>query len=115
MIHEQLASRADLGDRSLLLLVVPVYAQETTPAVEPTPAAATTADEQPLAGVAEQSGAETATGLPVLVLLRRLGAIGAGRRSHAAARELQTTASRIKTYCKTFDCRVGAGLSPAPT
>ncbi len=58
----------------LLLLVVPVYAQETTPAVEPTPAAAT-ADEQPLAGVAEQSGTETATGLPVLVLLLGLGAI----------------------------------------
>ncbi len=59
----------------VLLLVVPVYAQETTPAVEPTPAVATTADEQPLAGVAEQSGAETATGLPVLVLLLGLGAI----------------------------------------
>lgn len=59
----------------LLLLVVPVYAQETTPAVEPTPAAATTTEEQPLAGVAEQGSAETATGLPVLVLLLGLGAI----------------------------------------
>ncbi len=61
----------------LLLLVVPVYAQETTPAVEPTPAATTTTEEQPLAGVAEQPGTETATGLPVLVLIVGICAIGA--------------------------------------
>ena len=61
----------------LLLLVVPVYAQETTPAVEPTTAAATNAETQPLAGVAEQSGTETATGLPVLVLIVGICAIAA--------------------------------------
>lgn len=57
----------------ILLLVVPVYAQETTPAVEPTVAA----DEQPLAGVAEETSTETANGLPVLVLVLGVGAIGA--------------------------------------
>ncbi len=65
----------------LLLLVVPVYAQETTPAVEPTSAAMTNAAEeqssaQPLAGVAQETDIETATGLPILVLIIGICAIG---------------------------------------
>ena len=48
----------------LLLLVVPVYAQETTPAVEPTPAAATNAEAQPLAASLKTAAPKPPPGCP---------------------------------------------------
>lgn len=58
-----------------LVMIVPVYAQETTPAVEPTTPAETAPTETfPVAGAAEETDGQ-ASGVTTLVLLIGLGAV----------------------------------------
>jgi hypothetical protein len=56
--------------------IVPVYAQEATPAVEPTAAIDTAAPEtRPVAGAADAGEGQATNGVTTLVLLIGLGAV----------------------------------------
>lgn len=59
-----------------LVMIVPVYAQESTPAVEPTTAAeAAPPETHPVAGAVDEGESQENNGVTTLVLLIGLGAV----------------------------------------